>query len=54
LTYLDIEKSSFAALFIFGPKPPTSVGGYHSKGFACKDLPMLIAVLIFRGVKRGN
>ncbi len=23
------------AFFVFSPKPPTSVGGYHQLGFAC-------------------
>jgi hypothetical protein len=31
---LKIQKASARLAFIFGPKPPTSVGGYHHLGFA--------------------
>ncbi len=35
LQHSHTKKALITVLFIFSPKPPTSVGGYHSwKGFA--------------------
>jgi hypothetical protein len=31
---LNKKRDLLIAFFIFGPKPPTSVGGYHHLGFA--------------------
>ena len=33
-TSMTINKKPPKRFFIFGPKPPTSVGGYHHLGFA--------------------